>query len=254
MHHPLSLEKECVKVTEQEKRAVEILRGYGDPACYEQMIQSIVRGKGELLVVEKDAVMLRTRCEGFYMLAGSEQGMERLCGLVPPEAEDVILHGAISEPKLNEISTKLGLAEISRLKLYAYYGDIPPEETELDIRELGEDALDFVYENYGHASRAYLADRIADGVMIGAYVDGELAAFIGEHAEGAMGLLHVMPAYRRHHLGYKLEAADIRRTMQRGDTPFCQVFLDNTASHHLQERLHMTRSKGEVYWLSRQED
>lgn len=46
MHHSQSLEKECVKVTEQEKRAVEILRGYGDPACYEQMIQSIVRGKG----------------------------------------------------------------------------------------------------------------------------------------------------------------------------------------------------------------
>lgn len=94
-------------MTEQENRAVEILKSYGDPACYEQMIQSIARGKGELLVAEKDAVMLRTRCEGFYMLAGSEQGMERLCGLVPPEAEDVILHGAISEPKLMEISAVL---------------------------------------------------------------------------------------------------------------------------------------------------
>lgn len=240
-------------MTELEAKAVRILRSFGDPACYEQMVQNIIRGKAYILAVQDDGVLIRTRCEGFYMLAGSERRISELIEHIPHGAQDVVIHGTMPPELIAAACERLQLPDANPFVLYAYYGEIPPEETEIEVRPLGEESLDFVYANYGHASREYLAGRIADGVMIGAYVDGRLAAFIGEHAEGAMGLLHVMPEYRRHHLGYKLELADIRRTMLKGYTPFCQVFPDNAASHSLQERLHMTRAKGEVYWLCREQ-
>ena len=86
--------------------------------------------------------------------------------------------------------------------------------------------------------------------MLGAYAQGVLAGFIGEHTEGAMGLLHVMPEYRRRGVGFALERAAIRHTMLRGYTPYGQVFEDNAASHALQKRLGMTRSEGPVLWLT----
>ena len=92
--------------------------------------------------------------------------------------------------------------------------------------------------------------RIRQGVMLGAYVEGELAGFIGEHVEGSMGLLHVMPAYRRMHLGYALERAAIRRTRLAGQIPFDQVAKTNDASIALQARRGMTRAKETVYWIT----
>ncbi|MFQ7452543.1 MAG: GNAT family N-acetyltransferase [Flavonifractor plautii] len=37
--------------------------------------------------------------------------------------------------------------------------------------------------------------------MLGAFVDGTLAGFAGFHGEGSIGLLEVLPAYRRRGLG-----------------------------------------------------
>ena len=241
---------ECA-MTALENDALERLRSYGDPACHEQMVQAILRGKADVLASCESGVLTFSRHEGFYMIAGPDA--LALLERVPQGAQDVVIHGTRSPETIEAAKTKTGLKDANRFVLYAYYGELPPEETEAEIRPLGMESLDFIYQNYGHASKEYLAERIEDGVMIGAYVDGKLAAFIGEHAEGAMGLLHVMPEYRRHHLGYKLELADIRRTMLAGQTPFCQVFPENTASHHLQERLCMTRSQGDVYWLCSEE-
>lgn len=234
-----------------EMRVVDILRNWGDTPCYEQMIQSILRGEAEILSVEANCVLTRHRDEGFYMLAGDRQSMRDMEQKIPSDAREVLVHGELEPYEVEEIRTRLGMTDVDPYVMYGYYGEIPPEEKEAVILPLGMNDLDFVYENYGHASREYLELLLKKGVMIGAYVEGQLAGFIGEHAAGAMGLLHVMPEFRRHHLGYALERADIRRIMLLGNTPFCQVTPDNIASHKLQERLGLTRAKGRMYWMSR---
>ena len=237
---------------ETEERALSILDSYGDAPCYAQMTQALTRGKAKVLAAQEDGVLLRHAREGFYMLAGTPEGMRSLAALIPQDASDVLLHGCLEAEYVEEMRERLHMADAHPYVMYGYYGELPPEEENVLIRMLGISDLDFVYENYGHASREYLGMLLADGVMIGAEVDGQLAGFIGEHAAGAMGLLHVIPEYRRHHLGFALEQADIRSTMLRGCTPFCQVDPANAASHRLQERLGMTRSKGLLYWMSAQ--
>ena len=237
-------------MTQEETRAAELLRSFGDPACYEDMIQTIARGQAELLEATALGVLIRHRRAGLYMLAGDEAGMLALAGRIPADARDVLIHGTMRPEKVHALRQRFGRAYAHPFIAYAYYGACPPEEENTVIRSLGMDALDFVHANYGHAGRAYLAERLADGVMIGAVVDGHLAGFIGEHVEGSMGLLHIMPEDRRHHLGFALERADIRRTMLRGQTPFCQVAPDNAASRSLQRRLGMTQAEGMLYWIT----
>lgn len=64
-----------------------------------------------------------------------------------------------------------------------------------------------------------------------------------------MGLLEVLPRYRRKGYGAVLEAFLIRHMLSLGRTPFCQVFEGNTASEKLQQKLGMERSDQMTWWL-----
>lgn len=237
-------------MTKLEARALEILRGYGDPAGHEEMTSTITRGHAEVLEAKEMGVLVRHTRAGQYMLAGNPYRMLTMAMQLPHDARDILLHGAMPVENLMGIKRIFDRSNLQPFINFAYYGELPPEDEDVDIRPLGMDSLDFLYANYGHASREYLEERIRDGVMIGAYVDGQLAGFIGEHIEGAMGLLHIMPEFRRHRLGFKLERAGIRHAMLAGHTPFCQVAAHNTASRSLQRRIGMTEAEGILYWIT----
>ena len=239
------------KLTQDEVRALAILRGYGDRACYESMIQTLLRGMAAEIDAQDDGVMLRHRRGDIVMVAArTDRRFQEMLARIPLGTPDVMLHGMCAPQQDVQVRARLNLKNAIPFYQYAYYGEIPGPDADVDIRPLTRESLDFVYQNYGHASREYLDARIRQGVMLGAYVEGALAGFIGEHVEGSMGLLHVMPAYRRMHLGYALERAAIRRTRLAGQIPFDQVAKTNDASIALQARLGMTRAKKTVYWIT----
>ncbi|MBQ9007401.1 MAG: GNAT family N-acetyltransferase [Atopobiaceae bacterium] len=75
------------------------------------------------------------------------------------------------------------------------------------------------------------------GDFFGAFVDDELVGFIGEHPEGAFGILEVFEGHRREGWARTLESAKINQMLERGQTPWCEVFPDNEASLALQRAL-----------------
>jgi tRNA (guanine37-N1)-methyltransferase len=86
--------------------------------------------------------------------------------------------------------------------------------------------------------------------MIGIEAEGQLAGYIGTHDEGAMGLLQILPPYRRRHYAEALETAMIRFLMADGRAVWGQVEESNTASRRLQEKLGF--AWGDLYyWLFR---
>ena len=91
-------------MAELEARALEILRGYEDAVCCEQMIQSIVHGEAEALSVQESGVLLRHTHEGFYMLAGDPQYMYELAGQIPADAQEVLVHGELDDAYVVEIA------------------------------------------------------------------------------------------------------------------------------------------------------
>lgn len=128
----------------------------------------------------------------------------------------------------------------------------PPVPQGLDLRRLTPRFAPAVAAAYSHyPDEGYLRECIAAGTMLGAFVDGKLAGFIGLHAEGSMGILEILPPYRRRGLGAALEAANIAAQLARGRTPYAHVVDGNAASTALQEKLGLERAQQPVLWWTR---
>ena len=135
-----------------------------------------------------------------------------------------------------------------------YRMDGKPAENGVVIRPLTMEHLDAVVRDYNTISdEAYVTDRIKKGALFGAFVDGQLAGFIGMHAEGGIGMLFVSPEYRRRRIGMALETYMINLGLERGERPYGQVEIGNDASKGLQEALGLCFSKGRIYWMEREE-
>ena len=76
-----------------------------------------------------------------------------------------------------------------------------------------------------------------------------MVGFIGQHLEGSMGLLEVLPQYRKNGYGMELEQTMINYMLEKGLIPFCQVEVTNEKSLRLQKKLGLTISREQVYWL-----
>lgn len=97
----------------------------------------------------------------------------------------------------------------------------------------------------------YLRQRAASHTLYGAYFDGALAGFVGTHDEGSIGVLTVVPAFRRRGLGTYLERLAIQKALERGHLPFGQIAKGNEASLALQRSMGMTISEEMVCWMDK---
>ena len=66
-----------------------------------------------------------------------------------------------------------------------------------------------------------------------------------------MGMLEILPQFRRRGIAYALEAHMIDHLLAQGRTPYGQIVVGNEASLGLQRRLHMDISKDGLVWLFR---
>ena len=126
--------------------------------------------------------------------------------------------------------------------LCVYEGAEPvPLRGILEFRQLNESFAEAVGAQYKTLEEDEIRQRLALGWVWGGFdVRGELVGFIGEHEEASMGMLEVLPAYRRRGYGREIEAAMINRHLSEGRTPYCHVALGNNASLGLQRVLGLT--------------
>lgn len=116
-------------------------------------------------------------------------------------------------------------------------------------RMLTQDDVAFVVENYHNpgAYESHIRRRIQEG-MVGGMIDGQLAGFAGVHEEGCIGMLEVIPQFRRRGVAEVLEAQVIAMQMERGKWPYVHVLVGNTASECLQKKLELTVDEKLLYW------
>ena len=117
-----------------------------------------------------------------------------------------------------------------------------------DIRVLDESYADAVLEHYSHPQYVnpdLLLAALGRGDFLGAFESDELVGFIGEHPEGAIGLLEVFEGHQGKGWGRALEASKINQSLDRGQTPWLEVFAGNEASLALQRKLGLTVSSAD---------
>ena len=96
---------------------------------------------------------------------------------------------------------------------------------------------------------AHIRGCIADGLMWGVFDGGKIAGFVGMHSEGSMGMLEILPEYRRCGYGFALEAYCIDWHLKQGWTPFGHVIEGNNPSWSLQQKLGMRRAELPAIWI-----
>lgn len=133
--------------------------------------------------------------------------------------------------------------------LYLYRGKPFNEDYSL-ISPLAEEHAEKAAENY-HDALDYIHERIEAKKIWQIVQDGSFAGFAGFHSEGAMGMLEILPEYRRRKLGEKMEKFLIDKSIEEGHPAYCNVYVSNTASQALQEKLGLVRSGMLTWWMHR---
>jgi tRNA (guanine37-N1)-methyltransferase len=216
-----------------------------DPLLHADMTEALRRGLGVIASAAERGVLVSADEDSCGMLscADLDTALTLLDGRRFPLLS---IHQAELESPL---CRELGMETWMRCRQAVYLGKEPPAATEEDIRPLTGEHLDFLQANYRHEDSEYLAWLLERRALFGAFREEKLVGFIGKHAEGSMGLLEVLPAWRRQGVGESLERFLIAREVERGNLPYCHVFTDNQASLALQQKLGLTLAEGSVIWL-----
>ena len=122
-----------------------------------------------------------------------------------------------------------------------------------DIRQLDRSYAKLIDENYDLADEEEITAQLDAGVIFGAFVKGELAGFIGRHDEGSVGMLFVFPQFRRMGIAEALERNYVNRELAEGNVAYGQIFVGNTPTRQLQEKLGMDFSDKFICWCGKSE-
>ncbi|MBS5671609.1 MAG: GNAT family N-acetyltransferase [Oscillospiraceae bacterium] len=217
-----------------------------DPVLNISMIEPLRLGRARVAAQSGQGVALEM--DGIAMVAAENLGEALSLLETLPEVQTWnVMAGALSDA----VAAALGLKEESRCYQAAYFRK-EPLPVRADVRPLDMSYFQAVLDGYSlFHNPEYVEDRLKAGVIFGAFVDGRLAGFVGEHHEGSMGMLEVFPPYRGHGLGLALESFQINRYLSQGRVPFDQVIVGNEKSMSLQKKVGMELSKDTMSWLHR---
>lgn len=216
---------------------------------YLDMLEPIRRGSAKLLYTAEDGVLLYDRLAEAHMLgADSRQALDRMLPLM--EGCDILTGHHLWYKE--ELAARFSLKTEQICRQAAWMEAAPPAPLPFggELRLLDHSWAAWVYEHYSHAfgGVAYIEGAIDRG-MLGAFVDGQPAGFAGFHIEGAIGMLEVLPAYRRLGIGEALLRGVVSLALSRGQYAYGQVFTDNAPSLALQRKAGMAVSEDILFWL-----
>lgn len=227
------------------------------------MIELINRGRARIVYHDADEILLRDIVTGIYFhtrMSGVPQMEWKLpLKLAKDERiECIVLHQREMVPlmemhfHLKEDMECLQGAYTRREKLpvRGLYGPDGRGENGFSIRTLTEEFIPFVAEHYSEiGSPEYVTERILHGAVYGAFYEEKIVGFIADHEEGSIGMLYVLPEYRKRHVAMALETYCMNLAVERGEIPYGQVVLGNEASIRLQEKMGICFAKGTVVWM-----
>lgn len=137
-----------------------------------------------------------------------------------------------------------------KLPVRGLYGPDGRGENGFSIRTLTEEFIPFVAEHYSEIGTSeYVSERIRHGAVYGAFYDEKIVGFIANHEEGSIGMLYVLPEYRKRHVAMALETYCMNLAVERGEIPYGQVVLGNEASIRLQEKMGICFAKETIVWM-----
>ncbi|WP_283683395.1 GNAT family N-acetyltransferase [Parablautia sp. Marseille-Q6255] len=243
------------------------------------MLQVLRRGTAEILCAYENGVYLRDTVSDAYMLSTDDAaaGIEWMAAF---ESRSYSLMQICNKEAVEHAKRKYGF-ETELICVQAIYegqgasqiSDLTAEGKEtagvkekedgkdgsgisnpenpgkLVICEPDDATMELIQHHYDKISEEELWQIRRLHNLYAGYLDGVCVGFIGSHLEGSMGLLEVLPAYRRRGYAVELEQFMIAHMHRQGLFAFAQIETWNEKSLNLQKKLGMQISEEKVYWL-----
>ena len=220
-----------------------------DSLLHMGMIDPIRRGTADILHHCSEGVLLHERQSGAMMLSSLHYSTG--CAWLEALGRPALL--CVHQKCFAEyICTKTSYVnQLTCLQaVYCVSDPLPLNGNYLQIHALPEEAATEIHGHYhAYADYTYIASRIACGELFGGYLDGVLCGFIGTHAEGSLGMLYVLPSYRRKGIASLLESFMVNRALAKGYVPYVQIDPTNEQSINLHLSLGFSLSPGQLYWF-----
>jgi len=204
-----------------------------------------LRHGAELVMANEDGVAVYQSRPDFLLLTGPNP-LELVMDLPKPDLIELI-----GSHSLRAVGSHFDLAE--NFECYQYYYPHQSIESGLQLEPITQADRDFVLQNYHRLEPEEIEQAIHEERIFGLRDQGKLFAFIGLHEDHTMGMLHILPEYRRQGWGERLERALTAKVLAMGELPYGQVFTGNEISMRLQEKLGFVRCSDKVYWMWRSE-
>ena len=221
----------------------------GNRLLYIDMLEVLRRGTAQIRRAGPDGVLLYDPpSEVWFLDAETPAALEEMLPMLDG-CDNLTGHQMWYKDKL---AAHFGFQTEQICRQSAWLSPQPPVVPSFDgeLRWLDRSWAVWTEEHYSHSfgGVSYMEDAIDRG-MLGAFVDGQPAGFIATHIEGSMGMLEVLPQYRRRGIGEALLLAMTASCLERGIYPYGQVWADNDPSLALQRKVGMTLSEELLFWL-----
>lgn len=231
------------------QKEIALARLTGNRLLYIDMLEVLRRGTAQIRRAGPDGVLLYDPpSEVWFLDAETPAALDEM---LPMLDGCVILTGHQMWYK-DKLAAHFGFQTEQICRQSAWLSPQPPVVPSFDgeLRWLDRSWAVWTEEHYSHSfgGVSYMEDAIDRG-MLGAFVDGQPAGFIATHIEGSMGMLEVLPEYRRRGIGDALLLAMTASCLERGIYPYGQVWADNDPSLALQRKVGMTLSEELLFWL-----
>lgn len=213
------------------------------------MINCIKRGTAQTVAQSGRGVYMRESFSGIYFLAAADEAeAERLMRahrLLPGEECEVFTRDIA-----RYMQKTYPLSSLTECRQYVYLGKEPPVyEKRLDIVPAAPEDIPFVKRHYHLVNEDMIRLAAERKELYIARLGNVKAGFIGVHAEGCMGMLFVLPRFRRCGYGREMELFLTGEVMSRGLYPYGQVFITNKASLSLQATTVYSPGETEMFWF-----
>ena len=200
----------------------------------------------KVLYDEIDGFMILTENDFCLIGVETENAFNKIFSLIPDNVSLIAVHGDKFDGLIKD---RFSPKHIQNCTQYVYTGNVLPLNTNLTIKPLTLDNLDFCAQNY-HDNREYLSKLINKKLLYGAFIEDKQVAFIGRHENLTIGLLFVHPDYRRQGIGEVLETFIINLVVSENMYPVGHVVDGNNASHNLQQKFNFIKTDEKVIWYS----
>jgi len=199
-----------------------------------------------------DAIMVKgiSDKEWIYFSCKDKTEFENLLGLLKSEDNNFAILEDWMIPILNR-KFKIEV-ELSTIK-YILNPDVVIPQNKIAVTELSPNDASYLYMNFDYSEYtniAYIKERIIKSISAAVRIQDKLVAWAAIHDDGAIGMLHVLPEFRRQGLAKEVTIYIIKKLRGLGKLPFAHIEENNFNSINLVESLGFVKDR-RVCWASK---